>query len=320
MKGGSAWEISIDPFKWDYLLGKFGGHPLQSALWGSARQKVDGIAYLSLVYKDQKGDVTGLARIEERHVPLNGKAAWIPKGPVLPADDDGKALVALKSELKRRGFLACFTDYYVESTTSLDRQPKTIWMDLTLGLDQLSKRLDSQWRYGSKRALREGVIVRETRQASDVSTFFLLCDQLSIKKGFALPGSEALMQELIHSSLAHSSLTMRLYIAEIEGIIAGGVVVAQSGTHLHYLWGASDRQFSKYRVSEAIQWRVIQDGVASGMTRYDLEGIDPCGNPGVYQFKKKMGGVEVVLQGVEAIPLSMVGGVALAVGKSLKRI
>ena len=32
-------------------------------------------------------------------------------------------------------------------------------------------------------------------------------------------------------------------------------------------------------------------------TRYDLEGIDPVGNPGVYAFKKKMGGREVMLAG-----------------------
>ena len=55
-------------------------------------------------------------------------------------------------------------------------------------------------------------------------------------------------------------------------------------------------------------------------SRYDLEGIDPVGNPGVYQFKKKMGGVEVVLQGMEVVPLSLVGRVAVGVGQFLKRI
>lgn len=315
-----SWQSCDNALQWDSLLAKYGGHPLQSALWGSARHKVDGIAYLLLVYRDQKGEVTGLARIEERLVPLFGKAAWIPKGPILPADDDGRALEALKSELKRRGFLACFTDYYAESKNPHDRQPKTIWMDLTLGLDELSKRLDSQWRYGAKRALREGVIVSTTVLASEVSAFFHMCDLLSMKKGFVLPGSEALMQELIRTSSQSQALSLKLYIGEVGGVIAGGVVVAQSGTHLHYLWGASDRQFSKYRVSEAMQWRVIQDGVASGMTRYDLEGIDPVGNPGVYQFKKKMGGVEVVLQGMEVVPLSLVGRVAVGVGQFLKRI
>ena len=113
---------------------------------------------------------------------------------------------------------------------------------------------------------------------------------------------------------------MSLYVGEVGGELAAGAIVARSGGHLHYLWGASDRRFSKYRVSEAIQWQIIQDGVASSMERYDLEGIDPVGNPGVYEFKRKLGGTEVVLQGMEVSPLSWVGRVAVGVGRRLGKL
>ena len=113
---------------------------------------------------------------------------------------------------------------------------------------------------------------------------------------------------------------MSLYVGEVGGKLAGGALVAKSGRHLHYFWGASDRRFSKCRVSEAIQWQIIQDGVASSMERYDLEGIDPVGNPGVYEFKRKLGGTEVVLQGMEVSPLSWVGRVAVGVGRRLGKL
>lgn len=313
------WTECSDRDVFDATLVSFSGHPLQSTLWGNARNKVDGISQLLLEYRTDVGKVAGLARIERRSVPLLGDVAWLPRGPVLSNDDSGIAEASLRAELKRRGFIVCITDRYAISRTPHPQCPRTIWLDLTLGADTLSKALDAQWRYGAKHALREGVIVRTTTMLKEVSTFFHLCSALSVTKGFSLRGSEALMKELIRSSLPDGEVGMSLYVAEVDGAITGGAVVAKSGSHLHYLWGASDRRFSKYRVSEAIQWQIIQDGVASSMERYDLGGIDPVGNPGVYQFKRKMGGTEVALQGMEVSPLSWAGRVVVGVGHRLGR-
>lgn len=320
VKDGGLWIENSDVVTWDNQLAGMGAHPLQSTLWGNARNKVDGVSQLLLGYRTESGEVTGLARVEERTVPFLGKIAWLPKGPVLPGDEAGIAEVSLRAELKRRGFIVCITDRYAVSQTPHSQSPRTIWLDLTLGVDVLSKELDSQWRYGAKRALREGVIVRTTTKPIEVSTFFHLCNALSVTKGFSLPGSEALMLELIRSSSPDGKVGMSLYVGDIGGVIAGGALVARSGRHLHYFWGASDRRFSRYRVSEAIHWQVIQDGVASGMARYDLEGIDPVGNPGVYQFKRKMGGDEMALCGKEVTPLSWSGRVAVGVGRRLGRL
>jgi lipid II:glycine glycyltransferase (peptidoglycan interpeptide bridge formation enzyme) len=314
------WRQEHNALVWDRELAKLGGHPLQSALWGNARQKVDGIAQLLLACHTDKGEVIGLARIETRRAPLAGKIAWLPKGPYLPNTEADAATAALRAELKQRGFIACITDRYVAADHKKVGQPKTIWLDLSQELDALSKTLDSQWRYGARRALREGVVVRTTTVPADVSAFFHLCNALSETKGFSLPGSEALMQELVGSSPTKGTVGMVLYVGEVEGVIAGGALVARCGQHLHYLWGASDRRFSKYRVSEAVQWQIIQDGVAAGMTRYDLEGIDPAENPGVYEFKRKMGGREVTLQGMETTPLSWVGSLAVSAGRRLGRL
>lgn len=314
------WQECRTPEQWDHNLASLGGHPLQSTLWGNARHKVDGISQLLLEYRTENGEVAGLARIEVRTVSFLVKIAWVPKGPVLPHDEAGIAEASLRAELKRRGFIACITDWYAISKKPHPRGQSTIWLDLSCGVDALLKGLDSRMRYGVRRALREGVIIHTTAKPTEVSTFFHLCNALSVSKGFSLPGSEALMLELIRSSLPDGEVGMSLYIGEVGGEIASGVVVAKSGQHLHYFWGASDRRFSQYRVSEAIQWQVIQDGVASGMERYDLEGIDPVGNPGVYQFKQKMGGTEVALQGMEVSPLSWVGRVAVGAGRRLGRL
>lgn len=305
---------------WDRQLAKVGGHPLQSALWGNAREKIDGIPSLLLSCQSRRECVDGLARVEIRRAPLGKKVAWIPRGPFLGGDGCRATMESLQCELRQRGFIACISNQYSVSQINEVRQSTTIWIDLTVGLEALSKALDSQWRYGARRAVREGVKVRTTTVAADVSGFCRMCSTLSESKGFALPGSEALMHELVRSSPIDGPVKMTLYVGEVDGVMAGGALIATSGSHIHYMWGASDRRFSKYRVSEALQWQAIQDGVAAGMTRYDLEGIDPVGNPGVYEFKRKMGGREVILQGIEVIPLSLPGRVAVAVGRRLGRL
>lgn len=315
------WREARDGAAWDREVARLDGHPLQSTLWGSARNKIDRIPQLFLVCRAGNQELKGLARVEVRSVRAIGKVAWIPKGPTFSAGaDTGDLLSSLFAELKLRGFIACITDRYVLPDTERPGQPWTIWIDMRQGLESLSKNMDSQWRYGARRALREGVVVRTSTSKADVSAFFHLCDVLSKAKGFALPGSEALMQELIRSSSTETGVGMTLYVGEINGNIAGGALVARCGRHLHYLWGASSRQYNKYRVNEAVQWQIIQDGVALGMARYDLEGVDPVGNPGVYGFKRKMGGREVALCGAEPNPLTWSGRLVLGLGRLVGRL
>ena len=320
VNNATRWQECRTPEQWDHELARLGGHPLQSTLWGNARHKVDGISQVLLEYRTENGEVTGLARVEVRTVSSLVKIAWVPKGPVLPHVEADIAEASLRAELKRRGFIVCVTDRYAVPQTPQHQGQSTIWLDLSCGVDALLKGLDSRMRYGARRALREGVSIHTSAKPTEVSTFFHLCTALSVSKGFSLPGSEALMLELIRSSSPDGEVGMSLYVGEVGGEIASGAIVAKSGLHLHYFWGASDRRFSQYRVSEAVQWQIIQDGVASNMERYDLEGIDPIGNPGVYQFKQKMGGTEVALQGMEVSPLSWIGSVAVSVGRRLGKL
>lgn len=317
----SRWDWQVgDAAGWDQELARLGGHPLQSALWGDARARVEHIPQLFLYCRGDDGVVRGMARVERRRFPVVGDVAWIPKGPVISEIGAREALTSLQMRLKQSAFIACTTDRYVVSEKKESGTPKTIWLDLTVGLEALSKGLDAQWRYGARRALREGVVVRVTTAESDVAAFFQMCKALSATKGFSLPGSESLMQELVRSSSCSADVGMTLYLGEVGSKVAGGALVARCGKSLHYLWGASDRRYSKFRVSEAVQWQVIQDGVAAGMALYDLEGIDPIGNPGVYEFKRKMGGCEVALEGMETTSLSWLGACAVAAARMLGRI
>jgi len=64
-----------------------------------------------------------------------------------------------------------------------------------------------------------------------------------------------------------------------------------------YLLGAADRVGLEQKASYLLQWHVICAAQARHAVRYDLGGVDPDRNPGVYHFKSGLGGTEVVVPG-----------------------
>lgn len=308
-----VWTEFTLPEAWDRRLAELGGHPLQSALWGDARRDVDGIQDLRLASGD-----AAMVRIEARSPPFGGKLAWAPRGPV--GAMDGVAEEALRTALRGRGFVLLVTDRWERAADGVARRPRTLWLDLAQGSEALMAGLDKQWRYGVRRAEREGVAVGPAQDDADVAAFFDLCQQVSETKGFALPGSLALMTRLLAKGQG-GDVEARLLLARHEARIAAGAFLMRSGRSLHYFWGATSRDYAKQNVGEAVQWAAIEWGLERGCLLYDLEGVDPRGNPGVYAFKRKMGGEEVSLAGQAFAPLGLRGkliGAALQARDTLR--
>jgi hypothetical protein len=309
----AGWRECTDLGVWDSNLSRLGGHPLQSRLWGEARRLAEGTPYLCLSLHDEQGKLLGMARVEERKIPMLGKVAWIPKGPVLP--QGLKFLPGLNRYLENQGYiLSAGTPWLQTADKNVDviNTPRTIWIDLSVGKDTLLNNLDSQWRYGARRALREGVRIIQSTEAGDIDRFFELCTEISKAKSFDFPASRQLLQQLILLSNDGEDVEARLFLAYSSDTQVAGVFVLRCGKHLHYMWGAVDRNYAKLRAGEALHWAVIEWGLQTYCTLYDLEGIDPVNNQGTYQFKKKMGGREVRLCARLDTPLNWRGNLVTA--------
>ncbi len=190
----------------------------------------------------------------------------------------------------------------------IERRPRTIWIDVGVGRDRLWANLDKKVRWGIGRARREGAVVEETRSDADLEAFFQLCIGVSRAKEFRLPASLNLMRTLLDGSTAGGT-GAHLFVARIGTAVAAGAFILRCGTSIHYMWGATDRSAPKLALGEATQWAVLEWAADRGIERFDLEGIDPRNNPGVYAFKKKLGGEEIVLRGRRAQSLGMRGRV-----------
>jgi lipid II:glycine glycyltransferase (peptidoglycan interpeptide bridge formation enzyme) len=304
-----TWRDDFSDEDWDASLVRLGGHPLQSAHWGRARRKAEGLEYVTLA-TCVDGQPVWMARAEIRKIPFVGSVAWVPKGPVV-ADVESTQYQALGFEhLAKYSFLLSVSSPWqqalVGDSSSASDYPRTIWIDLAKGKDQLWVSLEKQWRYGVGYAARSGLTVEQTVDERDIGKFFALCQQISKVKGFKLPASLPLMKHLLRQN-TNGAVSSHLFLARYQGGIATGVFIIKCGTNIHYMWGATDRKYSKQRPGEATQWAVIEWALEQGCSLYDLEGIDLEGNPGVYAFKKKMGGEEVVLEAPRLNPLTLRG-------------
>jgi CelD/BcsL family acetyltransferase involved in cellulose biosynthesis len=149
------------------------------------------------------------------------------------------------------------------------------------------------------------VIVETPRDEELIGEYFELCRSVSSMKGFELRTSVPLIKRLLDVRSADSEA--RLFVGRQSGKIAAGALAVRCGQSIHYFGGASDRAFTKQHPGEAVHWAIIEWGLAQGCALYDLEGIDPQGNPGTYAFKKKMGGEEVALARREVTAIDVRG-------------
>ena len=303
------WTDSNSEAEWEECIARLNGHPLQSGLWGNSRTTIDGIAQVKRICRS--GDkIVAAARIENRNIPLGGKVAWIPRGPAVASEEDADEVAkSLQKDLRGCGYTAVVTQSWRANSGADDDWPgpRTIWIDLSVGEEMLWKNLDKQWRYGVGRAEREGVTVNQSLDDKEIRSFFDLCSKISDTKGFKLPGSLALFEELLKKSSDDSPVQCRFFVASHERKLGAGAIIMRCGNRLHYLWGGVERDFSRFRMGEAVQWAIIKWGLENGCRQYDLEGIDPRSNPGTYKFKKKMGGRIVALTHAQVYSTSFIG-------------
>lgn len=308
------WEKDPPATDWDRVLAELGGHPLQSCRWGDARHAVDGIVQHRWLAR-RAGQPVWMIRVEERKT-FGAKIAWAPRGPAgRTAAMSLSVPPGFDARLRAEGFSLLVSDPWIEigGGNSADGKggasgrPRTIWLDLSLGKDGIFKRMHEHVRNGIRRAAKAGVQVETTQDRERIDEFAALCASISKRKGFELRLTAALIDRLLCDSRSRNDVDAVLFLALQRGRLGAGLFILRVGRSAHLIGAATDRALRRDRVGEACQWGVIEWAIARGCTRYDLEGIDPVNNPSVYEFKKRLGGEEVILCGHEHRPLNLLG-------------
>ena len=88
-------------------------------------------------------------------------------------------------------------------------------------------------------------------------------------------------------------LKMKIMVCKCEGEPMSAVVCTGIGDTGIYLFGATGTKGMKSKGAYLLHWRAMQWLKGNGCRWYDLGGINPENNPGVYQFKSGMTDMDV---------------------------
>jgi len=179
---------------------------------------------------------------------------------------------------------------------SLDIQPpSTVIMDIAPPEDEILEAMKKKTRYNIRLAEKKGVTVRRGR-GEELSRWYGIYEETARRDRIALHREDYYRTLFdLAGDGGPGRPDLRLYLAEIEGKVEAGIVVAHQGRRATYLYGASSNNHRNAMPAYALQWRAVQEARAAGCTEYDLYGIPPEEDPdhpmaGLYRFKTGFGG------------------------------
>ena len=170
---------------------------------------------------------------------------------------------------------------------------RTIVVDLRPELRQIRAGLDQKWRNQLNRAEKNGLSVDVSDTAEAFDTFAPLYAQLVDRKQLAAQDMGAFRRM---QSRLEGRQRMKVMICRQGDQPVAGLVAAAIGSTGVYLLGATNEVGMKCKGAYLLQWRMIEALKQEGMPFYDLAGVNPQLNPGVYHFKKGFGGREASYQ------------------------
>ena len=171
------------------------------------------------------------------------------------------------------------------------KKERTFLLDLSQDLETIRRHFRRNWRNHLNKALRNNLKIVSGTNIESFDIFINLYQELLQRKKFVDSPDVFTWWEIQNQLPEH--LKMRVFVcrADEEPVSAAvGTILGNKGI---YLLGATSKKGMKTQGSYLIQWEMIQWLKGQNCRWYDLGGIDPQKNPGVFHFKEGMGGKDV---------------------------
>lgn len=314
---GPEFQVEIDQttsVEWSEMVDLFeDANIYQTWSYGAVRWGEKNLSHLVL---RRNGDVVGMAQIRIiRPTRLNVGMAYLRWGPLchrrgtqINAEVVSQLSHALRKEyVRKRGLLLqvlpnAFVEseraVMIESTFSDFTQGggitantyRTFVLDLAPPLDELRKKLDGKWRNQLVRAEKNDLRIVSGNGTNEYKTFHQMYREMEGRKGFEstvdIDEFEKIQMRL---PVNHR---LRILICEQNEVPVAGLVASIIGDSAIYLLGATSDAGLKAKGAYLLQWTLIREIKEQNIKWYDLGGIDPDVNPGVYHFKKGLSGID----------------------------
>ena len=289
---------------WDrMLLQQPEGNLLQSWHWGELQSRF-GWSIERLLLAEGRHGLCSLQRSSTLFP--GGAVYYVPRGPAVVESARMQLLDELEGRARRGGGMvlrlepndragdqwpAFFEGRGYQAGKPV--QPEaTQLLPIAAEPDVLKAGFKPKTRYNLNLAERKGVKVRATK---DAQTFARLAADTAKRQGIHLPGA-AYYQAAIE--IFGPLDAVRLYLAEHEGDVLGGIMVFRFGKTAYYLFGGSTDHKRELMPNYLLHWQAMLDFRALGCECYDWWGVPEEPAPdhpwfGLYRFKTGFGGETV---------------------------
>jgi len=306
-----AWHVEIDrctPDEWSQMLDLFvDANIYQTWSYGRVRWGDENLSHIVL---KRGAEVVGLAQLRiVKPTKFDFGMAYLRWGPLYerrkhpldPATASYMARVLSQEYVAKRGlflrimpnalagsqraavFRSAFPGYRAEAPGA-DNTYRTLLLDLSPPLEELRRRLDKKWRNLLTSSEKKNLTVVAGTGVDEYRTFCSIYREMRKRKSFETTVD---IEEFgrIQQNLPYSH-RMRVLLCLDRGTPVAGVVASAMGDTGIYLLGATSDSGLNSRGAYLLQWTLIRWLKESGFRWYDLGGIDPSGNPGVFHFKR----------------------------------
>lgn len=308
------WSIEIDGItksQWHDVIRNFEDASLyQTWSYGEARWGRHRLSHLVL---RKGGDQVAAAQIMVHRAPIvGGGIAFVKWGPLWrrrgeeadPAVFRRVATVLRQEYANRRGLLLRLAPNQPDDgsgslssllalegfspTDKLVPGYRTFLIDLRRTTEEITSAMKPKWRSHLKKAAKNSLKVKEGTSDELLHTFISLYAEMRKRKPF--PENMGVESYAYVQRDLPLSLRLQLFVCEAAAEPVAAVGISAIGDTGHYFLGATgDKGLSLY-ASYLLHWRVVEWLKAQGYRWYDLFGLDPELNPGVYQFKAGLAG------------------------------
>ena len=172
---------------------------------------------------------------------------------------------------------------------------RTMLLDLAADIPEIQARLAKRWKRQLNKGLKSGF---ELEVGTSDELFEQFCELFArfVKwKGFEVEHGPSFHLE-VHKRLPEAARYL-IVLCRHQGQLAGGLVLARTGDTAAYVLGATNPDLRDLRPGHYLQFKAIEKLKELGLRYYDLGGIDPEANPGVYEFKAGMTDVDISAPG-----------------------
>ncbi len=310
-------SILVTPQEWQTILPEFADASIyQTTEYG---RQVSGGRHLEHWVLRRNGKIIAAALIRLIAVPIfPGRIAYLYQGPLWQfrgrhdPNDLKLALSVLRREYveKRSMLLQIFPNLIHRMEGNYQnifqaegfhrvagvKNERTFLLDLSQDLLEIRRKFRRNWRNHLNKALRNNLEIVSGRTEELFDVFIEIYQELLQRKKF-YDSPDVFTWREIQKQLPEK-FKMKVFVCKAEGKPVSAAVGTVLGDKGIYLLGATSKKGMKTQGSYLIQWEMIRWLKEVGCPWYDLGGINPQKNPGVFHFKAGMGGEDVSYLGL----------------------